>query len=74
MPKMTEQDTTVNIVERYVIFSLAVLFAGMCPLALVLVFVFFFTDIFAEIFTLTNCVERTPAWNNANSAIWNYFV
>ena len=74
MPKLTEQDMTVDIVERYVLFSLAVLYAGMCPLALVVVFVFFFTDIFAEFFTLTNCIERAPAWNNANSAIWNYFV
>lgn len=74
MPSLSERDVIVDIVERYVLFSVAVLYAGMCPLALVIVFTFFFVDIFAEFYTLLNCIERLPEFNNANAEIWNYFT
>jgi len=48
MPKKSELTKICDMTEKYVIFSLGVLYAGLCPIATILVYLFYLIDSFIE--------------------------
>lgn len=48
MPKYSELTKICNMTEKYVIFSIALLYAGLCPIATVVVAIFFLLDTIIE--------------------------
>lgn len=58
MPKFSELQVIVNMTEKYVMFSLALLYAGLCPLATVVVGMFYLIDCFLEQYMDCNVMQR----------------
>lgn len=59
--------------EKYVIFSLALLYAGLCPLGSVVVAAFFLCDSVFEMYMDSNVMQRNLPAHSSQALYWNQF-
>lgn len=69
-----EDDRILLIIEKYLIFSLSILYAGICPLATVVCFGFYIIDAIIERYIFCYVCKRETPIVDARSFIWTSFA
>lgn len=74
MMEKTEQSQISDLVEKYVIYSLGLLYCGVCPAATIIVFLFFTIDPTIERYMDCNVCKRTQPSVDRTLHIWTLYA
>jgi len=69
-----EKDQILHTIQKYLIFSLSILYAGICPLATVVCFGFFILDPIFERYVMCYVCRRETPLIDAPSEIWTQYA